>query len=67
MGRKSRFTSKALDYAFDRYIGTARERVESFEEELVSTPSWPEKSTIFGSRRALPKKNLPRWLERPLR
>jgi transcriptional regulator with XRE-family HTH domain len=36
MGRKSRFTSKALDYAFDRYIGTERERVESFEEELVN-------------------------------
>jgi predicted XRE-type DNA-binding protein len=36
MGRNSRFTSKALDYAFDRYIGTNRERVESFEEELVN-------------------------------
>jgi predicted XRE-type DNA-binding protein len=36
MGRKSRFTSKALDHAFDRSIGTDRERVDSFEEELVN-------------------------------
>jgi hypothetical protein len=26
-----------LDHAFDRYIGTDRDRVESFEEELVNT------------------------------
>ncbi len=36
MDRMSRFTSKALDYAFERYIGTDRKRAESFEEELVN-------------------------------
>ena len=35
-GPKSRFTSKALDYAFNRYIGTDHVRIESFEEELVN-------------------------------
>jgi DNA-binding XRE family transcriptional regulator len=36
MGRKSRFESKALQYAFDRYIGTDPARIESYEEELVN-------------------------------
>jgi DNA-binding XRE family transcriptional regulator len=36
MGRKSRFESKALRYAFDRYIGTDPARIESYEEELVN-------------------------------
>lgn len=36
MGRKSRFESKALQYAFDRYIGTDPVRIESYEEELVN-------------------------------
>jgi DNA-binding XRE family transcriptional regulator len=35
MGRKSRFESKALQYAFNRYIGTDPARIESFEEEVV--------------------------------
>jgi DNA-binding XRE family transcriptional regulator len=36
MGRKSRFESKALQYAFDRYIGTDPARIESFEEEVAN-------------------------------
>jgi DNA-binding XRE family transcriptional regulator len=36
MGRKTRFESQALQYAFDRYIGTDPARIESFEEELVN-------------------------------
>jgi ribosome-binding protein aMBF1 (putative translation factor) len=36
MGRKTRFESEALQYAFDRYIGTDPTRIESFEEELVN-------------------------------
>jgi DNA-binding XRE family transcriptional regulator len=36
MGRKSRFESKALQYAFDRYIGTDHARIESFEEEVAN-------------------------------
>jgi ribosome-binding protein aMBF1 (putative translation factor) len=36
MGRKTRFESEALQYAFDRYIGTDPARVESFEEELIN-------------------------------
>jgi ribosome-binding protein aMBF1 (putative translation factor) len=37
MGRKSRFQSPALQYAFDRYIGADPARIESFEEELVNS------------------------------
>ncbi|MGP0068868.1 MAG: XRE family transcriptional regulator, partial [Isosphaeraceae bacterium] len=37
MGRKGRFESKALQYAFDRYIGTDPARIESFEEEVVNS------------------------------
>ena len=36
MARKSRFESKALQYAFDRYIGTDPARIESFEEEVAN-------------------------------
>ncbi len=36
MGRKSRFTSTALVYALNRYIGTEQVRIESFEAELVN-------------------------------
>jgi ribosome-binding protein aMBF1 (putative translation factor) len=36
MGRKTRFESEALRYAFDRYIGTDPVRTESFEEELIN-------------------------------
>jgi DNA-binding XRE family transcriptional regulator len=37
MDRKGHFESKALQYAFDRYIGTDPARIESYEEELVNT------------------------------
>ena len=36
MGRKTRFESEALQYAFDRYVGTDPARIGSFEEELVN-------------------------------
>jgi DNA-binding XRE family transcriptional regulator len=36
MGRKTRLESEALQYAFDRYIGTDPARIESFEAELVN-------------------------------
>ncbi len=36
MGRKSRFESKAMQYALDRYIGTDPERIASYEEELAN-------------------------------
>jgi DNA-binding XRE family transcriptional regulator len=36
MGRKSRFESKTLQYAFDRYIGTDPARIASYEEELAN-------------------------------
>jgi DNA-binding XRE family transcriptional regulator len=36
MGRKSRFESKALQFAFDRYIGSDPARIESYEEELIN-------------------------------
>jgi len=36
MGRKTRFESEALQYAFDRYIGIEPARVESFEEEVIN-------------------------------
>ena len=35
MRRKSRFESKGLQYAFNRYIGTDPARIESFEQEVV--------------------------------
>jgi DNA-binding XRE family transcriptional regulator len=34
--RKGLFESRALQYAFDRYIGTDPARIESYEEELVN-------------------------------
>ena len=36
MGRKSRFESMALKYAYERYIGKDAARAEAFEEELAN-------------------------------
>lgn len=36
MGRKSRFASKSLQFAYDRYIGNDPAREASFEEELAN-------------------------------
>ena len=36
MGRKSRFASKALDFAYDRYIGNDKAKAEAFEAELAN-------------------------------
>jgi len=36
MGRKSRFESKTLQFAYDRYIGKDPAREASFEEELAN-------------------------------
>ncbi len=36
MGRKSRFASKSLQFAYDRYIGDDPAREASFEEELAN-------------------------------
>jgi len=36
MGRKSRFVSKSLQFAYDRYIGDDPAREASFEEELAN-------------------------------
>ncbi len=36
MDRKSRFESKALQYAYDRYIRTDPARIESFEGEAAN-------------------------------
>ncbi len=36
MGRKSRFESKSLQFAYDRYIGDDPAREASFEEELAN-------------------------------
>jgi ribosome-binding protein aMBF1 (putative translation factor) len=36
MGRKSRFASKALDFAYDRYIGKGKKKAEAFEAELAN-------------------------------
>lgn len=36
MGRKSRFASKSLQFAYDRYLGDDPAREASFEEELAN-------------------------------
>ncbi len=36
MGRKSRFASKALEFAYDRYIGDDRSKADAFEVELAN-------------------------------
>lgn len=37
MARKKKFTSEALQFAYNRYIGDNPERIASFEEELANT------------------------------
>lgn len=37
MGRKSRFASKALEFAYGRYVGKDKEQAEAFEAELANT------------------------------
>ena len=34
--RRRKFRSKALNYAYDRYVGEDSERIESFEDELLN-------------------------------
>jgi ribosome-binding protein aMBF1 (putative translation factor) len=36
MGRESRFASKALEFAYGRYIGDDKAKAEAFEAELAS-------------------------------
>jgi len=36
MGRKSRFASKALEFAYDRYVGNDKAKAEAFEAELAN-------------------------------
>lgn len=36
MGRKSRFASKALEFAYDRYVGKDKEKADAFEAELAN-------------------------------
>jgi len=36
MGRKSRFASKALEFAYNRYIGKDKKKAEAFEAELAN-------------------------------
>lgn len=36
MGRKSRFASKALDFAYKRYVGKDKIKAEAFEAELAN-------------------------------
>src|SRR5438876_12040713 len=36
MGRRSRFASKALEFAYKRYIGKDKKKVEAFEAELAN-------------------------------
>jgi DNA-binding XRE family transcriptional regulator len=36
MGRKSRFASAALSFAYDRYVGKDKEKTEAFEAELAN-------------------------------
>ena len=36
MGRKSRFASKALEFAYDRYVGKDKAKAEAFEAELAN-------------------------------
>ncbi|MGA2700656.1 MAG: XRE family transcriptional regulator [Isosphaeraceae bacterium] len=36
MGRKSRFASKTLEFAYDRYVGNDKAKAEAFEAELAN-------------------------------
>lgn len=36
MGRKSRFESESLKFAYDRYIGEDPDKAQQFEEELAN-------------------------------
>lgn len=36
MGRKSRFASKALEFAYKRYVGRDEKKAEAFEAELAN-------------------------------
>ena len=36
MGRKSRFESETLQYAYNRYVGRDRKKAEAFEAELAN-------------------------------
>jgi ribosome-binding protein aMBF1 (putative translation factor) len=36
MARKSRFASKALEFANNRYVGKDKKKAEAFEEELAN-------------------------------
>ena len=36
MGRKSRFESRSLKYAYDRYVGKDPNKAQAFEEELAN-------------------------------
>lgn len=36
MGRRSRFESKSLEHAYDRYVGKDPEKAAAFEEELAN-------------------------------
>lgn len=36
MGRKSRFESDNLQYAYDRYVGRDKKKAEAFEAELAN-------------------------------
>lgn len=36
MGRKSRFDSKALQFAYERYVGKDEKKAEAFEAELAN-------------------------------
>ena len=50
MGRKSRFASKALEFAYDRYVGNDKAKAEVFEAELANADV-ARKSTTFGPKR----------------
>jgi DNA-binding XRE family transcriptional regulator len=36
MGRKSRFASDALEFAYNRYVGKDKKKAEAFEAELAN-------------------------------
>lgn len=36
MGRKSRFASKSLEFAYDRHVGEDKGKAEAFEAELAN-------------------------------
>ena len=36
MGRKSRFASRALEFAYDRYVGDDQAKAEAFEAEMAN-------------------------------